>query len=627
MGAMTAPPIEMYPIWFGPPHLAMRGWVHEPANKLDNENHANENHIDKSQVDKNLRAERNTLATEPLARCAHAVVIVPSFGYEELTVGNGLRVFADMLTSFGMRVLRYDHPGTGDSADSADSDSAHSNANQWDCWRSGLQTAITATHADRVTLVGVRLGAALALDYARTSPIDEVVLFDPVLSGRQFIRTLTMLGAASATSTASTGDSSNEDCSSESKNAASLVVGGFRYASSLTSAIRTLDLRTPSQPPARWVNIIFDSEKSADMGFIATLEALHCETTVLRSPLRKQWIEQSSELARSPIETFEHLATLLVSHTDADANSGTTRMQTAKALQFEAVANDSVGPSHDQCYCETPMQIGTAKLSGVLVSPRHNIGKNTAVYVTNGVAVLLCNSGVERNVGPGRAWVELARTWASEEQRTVLRLDLSGVGNSGTWPHQKAMQTYCSENVHDIEEGIRTLRQHGHHRIVVVGLCAGAFSALATPPTDGFTACIAINPQMYRCGTPPGNETLSAQETNYRRYRLAKLDAAFGLRRKLTTVSELVGRSHESARWMKRLTASHTSVHLIFGSEDRGLRFLEWRAPLALSRLATRANFSLEIISGLDHALHAPHARNNAIKRIRELVTSLDTST
>ena len=68
-------------LWFGPKNQPLRGWLHKPTN------------------DDALTSRR--------------IVIVPGFGYEELTSGWGLRALAENLAEAGHTVLRYDHRGHG----------------------------------------------------------------------------------------------------------------------------------------------------------------------------------------------------------------------------------------------------------------------------------------------------------------------------------------------------------------------------------------------------------------------------------------------------------------------------------------------------------------------------------
>jgi hypothetical protein len=61
----------------------------------------------------------------------------------------------------------------------------------------------------------------------------------------------------------------------------------------------------------------------------------------------------------------------------------------------------------------------------------------------------------------------------------------------------------------------------------------------------------------------------------------------------------------------------------VFGPEDRGLRFLQWRTPRSLKRLAKTDKFALQIHPNLDHALHEISARDEVFRNFCELLETL----
>ena len=262
---------------------------------------------------------------------------------------------------------------------------------------------------------------------------------------------------------------------------------------------------------------------------------------------------------------------------------------------------------------ERCFRIGEPSLSAVVTEP-------TEEPSSANVAVLLLNSGVERSIGPGRAWVAWSRKFAAAGH-TVLRLDLSGVGNSGTWPGKPAFHNYGSETFDDVALGLASLRSMGHQKVVIVGLCASAFSALGTTMHPGVVGIVSLSPQFYRCGTP--GSMAEAEDTNLNRHRISQLDQKLNLRRKGAAIEELVGKRHLGITWIDSWIAQGTQIRLVFGPDDRGLRFLQWRTPRSLKRLAKAEKFALQVHPTLDHALHNVPARNAVFNDIYELVKSL----
>jgi len=118
-----------------------------------------------------------------------AAVICPPFGQEYLRSHRALRQLGALLAAAGYHVLRFDYHGTGDSGGDLPEASLAG-------WREDIATAIDelrdTSGATRVTLVGLRLGAALAAETAarRRREVDGLVLWDPVLHGTEYVEAL-----------------------------------------------------------------------------------------------------------------------------------------------------------------------------------------------------------------------------------------------------------------------------------------------------------------------------------------------------------------------------------------------------------------------------------------------------
>lgn len=107
------------------------------------------------------------------------------------------RQLAGRLAQGGAHVLKFDYYGTGDSAGAIGSGDA-------DRWRDDVVTALEelrdVSGVSRLRIVGARLGGALAASLpgalarsSKTLPIERLVLWDPVCSGRDYLRELQAL--------------------------------------------------------------------------------------------------------------------------------------------------------------------------------------------------------------------------------------------------------------------------------------------------------------------------------------------------------------------------------------------------------------------------------------------------
>ena len=100
-----------------------------------------------------------------------------------------MRQLAARLAAAGFHTLRFDYFGTGDS--SGEMDQANLNGSSSD-----LEAAIEALKdiagTSRIVLIGLRLGANIALDVAarHKSEVEALVMWDPIISGDHYMASL-----------------------------------------------------------------------------------------------------------------------------------------------------------------------------------------------------------------------------------------------------------------------------------------------------------------------------------------------------------------------------------------------------------------------------------------------------
>ena len=99
-----------------------------------------------------------------------------------------LRRLALTLAKRGLSVLRFDYFGVGDLAGESDEIDL-------DGWRRDIEMAIdelkSMAAVERLTLLGVRLGASLAADVAEArNDVNALVLWDPVIKGKEYLADL-----------------------------------------------------------------------------------------------------------------------------------------------------------------------------------------------------------------------------------------------------------------------------------------------------------------------------------------------------------------------------------------------------------------------------------------------------
>ncbi|HEX9189254.1 MAG TPA: alpha/beta hydrolase [Vicinamibacteria bacterium] len=127
------------------------------------------------------------------ARRGPGVVLCPPFGQEALRAHRSLRELASRLAEAGRPALRFDYGGSGDSAGEPEDA-------RLDGWVEDALAAVEemkeATGEEQVALLGLRLGASVALIAARRAGgVEALVLWEPVVDG---VRHLAELRAAHA---------------------------------------------------------------------------------------------------------------------------------------------------------------------------------------------------------------------------------------------------------------------------------------------------------------------------------------------------------------------------------------------------------------------------------------------
>jgi uncharacterized protein len=142
----------MEPFYFGPESRALLGMYHPPASRTD----------------------RDT-----------GVVLFNPFGSEYLYAQRALRQLAQRLAERSFHVLRFDYSCSGDS----DGECEAADARQWigDA-NLAIEELEERAGLDRVCLVGLRLGALVALHAASgRRDVEGLVLWEPVCSARAYL--------------------------------------------------------------------------------------------------------------------------------------------------------------------------------------------------------------------------------------------------------------------------------------------------------------------------------------------------------------------------------------------------------------------------------------------------------
>ena len=443
---------------------------------------------------------------------------------------------------------------------------------------------------DDIVLIGLRLGATLALLDALELRATRVVAWAPVVSGRRYVREIRMLGLAVEPS---------EVCPDPD---GAITVGGTVLDAATLGDLTALDLEKLEASPARSVLLIERPDRPPLAKLAGRLGELGCDVETRAIEGSEQCLDEPTEYATVPEEVVHAITEWVAADPPPERDDADHEPRERAALAWEgATITETV---------ETFTARGLVGIVGIAADAPADGARATVVWT---------NPGSETHIGPGRAWVEYSRTLNRLGYRTI-RLDCRGWGESPDDDHAPG-RPYDAHMADDLRDLAADLEARGWGPVVIFGLCAGAWIALDLARTTPLGGVIASNPQLY---WRPGDivEANIATETHVRREaereRIKRLD-----RWQLWSVLDLLGARNPAARCLADIAARKTPTLLLFAPRDDGLEYLEDRLGRRLARLPKGPIRVVELES-IDHGMHRAWLRHEVLDAI---VDFLDTAT
>jgi pimeloyl-ACP methyl ester carboxylesterase len=512
---------------------------------------------------------------------ASGVLIAAPMGYEHLTSHRTLRVLAETLAGDGHRVLRFDYDGAGDSSGDA-----------WDpdrlgAWRESLRAAARELRdqgCTRLTVVGLRLGAMLALAEGAGVGADGVVAWAPVPSGKRYVKELRLLGHAIP-------PEHDRGCGP-----------AFSHAGDVYTAPTLADLAAlpgPSSCPAPRVLIVDDRPDK----LAAALEALGASVSTATAEGSEQMLQTTAERAEVPHARIEVVRAWI----------GPADGERLPPMPAATPAAATMTAADGSALRETVVRLGPHQLTGVLTEPLDGDA--------DAPTVVFLNSGSEPHFGPGRAWVAFARQLAAAGQRAV-RFDFRGWGESpddGKAPG-RPYEDHCLD---DLRSVIEALHADGHRQVIPFGLCSGAYIALKVALDQPLGGVVALNPQMYWSHGQPRLQTPD-ESAVYRTEERARLSR--GARRGTWTALDILGHRNDAGRWLTDLARGPAPIALIFAEGDEGLFHLRTRLARRLTRVLRNDGVTLIEIPDIDHSMHRLWRREAIFDALEQQVRTMATA-
>ncbi len=540
------------PVWFGDDHRRLFGWLHVPA-------------------DGNARL---------------GVVLCPPVGQEYRNSYGTFQLLAGQLQDLGCVALRYDHPGTGDSA-------SGTKEQGWIAdWCAGVHRAVElvrATGCREVVVVGMRIGAAVAaLEASELAPLRGLVLWDPVVSGRRFLREQQVLSSVAA------GES-------DVATAGEFVEGpGIVLPKELGEKLDWLD-----GPPLSGTDRLLVLTRNG-----RTLKRLKSWSTATEIELAEakgqtDLLQLASPLYLIPHETVAFIAAWIY------RIAGPAAISVSAAGERSSVVDRPRGST----IIEEAIRFGP----GLFAMSTRPEGK------ARGPVVVFVNEAIDHHIGPGRLWVDLSRTLAGAGIRS-LRMDLSGLGDSAARDGVEAGVAHSLAAFDDMEVAARTADPANPRNVVLVGLCSAGYQCLEAALVQRPIGVVAVNPILDF--VPPEMLDGTSDMDPIRKFcippvtivkvaRLAPRAVAFAERFPNLTwrVRHLLSRRNVPVQRLGALIEAGVSTLLVCGElESTALR---QSGPHLMNRLERTGQFHMETVPDVQHSLPT--------HRMRELVGQLVT--
>lgn len=390
-----------------------------------------------------------------------------------ISAHDALRLLAEDLARRGFAVLRFDYPGTGDSADVAGTDDLVPS------WLRGITAGICYLRTcgcEHVVVVGMRMGATLAALAVAGQPVDAAVLWDPCMTGRVFLRQQTAL---SRLLVASAGRSSEPGPDVE--------IPGYVYSRGTATHVSQLSLQDAPHRLADATLVLVRGK-----GAVSTVTAQFEQhgLTVERVDGQPELLDVSSVALEIPHTAVNRISTWM-----SNSVTATSRSVIVAASQGKAIVDA------DRDLTEDFVHLGPLGLFGIRTQPARPTDLPIIVFL---------NSANEVHIGPARQWVELARGLAAHGFPSV-RVDLSGLGDSPARPGEAPRQAYGPYLLSDVRDVMDAVAGEGPANLILLGLCSGAYAALTAGASLGARGVIAISPILdIRTGALWVDPTLEA---------------------------------------------------------------------------------------------------------------------
>jgi pimeloyl-ACP methyl ester carboxylesterase len=540
------------------------------------------------------------------------VVLCSPHGYEELCVHRHWRELAQRLSEQDLPTLRFDYPGTGDSADD---DETPDRVRAWlESIGDAVRTLRRVAGIEQVALVGMRMGAMLATAAAEElEDLAALVLLAPIGSGESCFRELRALAMMRA--------KPRHRHSAAVSKTGRLEAAGFIYIPQTIADLRALPLLRSNRAPAKQILVLNRPNVAVDETFRAQLAgcgAAFEEDVFVDYPL----VLRNPDHSVYPRHGFDRVVQWLAAHREA-------RYEKPPAMTRLTVLRLPHAEEKPVFFSRRP------DLFGVLCKPYGPARR---------AAVVFLNTGSNHHIGTSRMTVTMARELAKLGFLS-LRLDIGGIGDSDA-PTGRSGDDVRNSIV-DVSSALDGLKDRGYDEFILVGLCSGAKLALeATLQDDRVVGQILLNLQGF-WKKPDADAPYISRRAYYRMARrlstwrraargevdiqgISKAIVRRNIQAAVHDIKEAWGRiwGRDSVRGaglalFRGLAARNAKTCFVYVEEDPGLDELEVVFGRSGHILGKVPNISMVILNEGDHIFSWNHSRRQLYSVVQEALVRM----
>ena len=553
-----------------------------------------------------------------------AALLVSPWGFEDMSVRKFYREICEALAGQGIASLRFDLPGTGDSAEAPTEIGLED-------WLSAIAAAAREAKrlsgASKIILLGHGLGATLALlAEARIDNLTGIALLAPVASGRIYARETGLWWKMIAT---------DLGLDAEHVETGGLTIAGMTMPEAIATPIRKLrdtDLRLSRPLPV-----------------LAVCRAGRDSDSALADALARG----GAPVSCLPYDGFDALVVNpLISRTPPALVAEIARwvrnnapIETAAAPAEPPLQTPLTGDG----YRETGHKFGEGgRLVGTLCQPAGE---------TCGAPVLLVSTSYDRASAWANSGTRIARDLARRGIAS-LRFDAAGIADSPAVSGDPAQMLYSQSLDRDVGVALEELKRLTGKPVVLAGRCSGGYHAfqagLAHPQATAGIVVInsyafvwdpsktvedalknvarplgdyskrAMNPETFR-RILRGEVNLKAAGRAILRGLAAKLynkiEPALG---NLSAGNRLKGEIDAAFR---ALAERKLPVVLAYGQHDPGLEQSRMVFGSDLSGIGRYGNTRFVSLGDSDHNVTVPEAQQTVLEQIAKMALEADMKT